>query len=114
MGPIQSSTTRNVLNPGPKRRADILFTLFIIGLAYLAWRVRDVLLIIYVSALFAVVITPAIQLIQRLRIGRWHPGRGLAFLIILLALLAGLSSFLTFAVPPILQNAKEFASELPS
>jgi predicted PurR-regulated permease PerM len=114
MGPIQSSTTRNVLNPGPKRRADILFTLCMLGVAYLAWRVRDVLLIIYVSALFAVVITPAIHLIQRVHIGRWHPGRGLAFLIILFALLACFSFFLIFAMPPILQNAREFARELPN
>jgi len=42
-------------------RKAILFA-FVLGLGcYLAWLVRDVLLLLYVSALFAVVLSPLVQ-----------------------------------------------------
>jgi len=40
------------------RRGDILFTVGVILVLYTAWHVRDVLVLIYVSALFAVVPSP--------------------------------------------------------
>jgi predicted PurR-regulated permease PerM len=114
MGPIQSSTTRNTLNPGPKRRADILFTLAVLAAIYLAWRVRGVLLTIYVSALFAVVISPALRFVQRFKMRGWSPGKGLAFIVILLALVTVVVLFLTLALPPVFENIKELAQDWPN
>ncbi len=103
-----------MVNPGPKRRSDIIFTLAALGLIYLAWNVRDVLLIIYVSALFAVVISPAIRFVQRFRMRGWSPQKGLAFCVVLLGFFAIATAFLTIVVPPLFQNIKEFAQEWPS
>ena len=114
MRAIPTTPTRNVLNPGPKRRADILFTLAVLGCIYLAWRVRDVLLIIYVSALFAVVISPALRFVQRLKVRGWTPSKGLAFVLILLTLITGLTLFFAFALPPVFENIKELSHDWPS
>jgi len=45
-----------VLAPAPKRRSDILFTIAVLAGLYAAYVIRHVLLLIYVSALFAVVL----------------------------------------------------------
>ncbi len=78
-----------------------------------AYTVRDVLLLIYVSALFAVVLSPAIGIIQKIKMGQWRPGRGFAiiFLILILALVGTL--FMVFAFPPIYRDARQFAADWP-
>jgi predicted PurR-regulated permease PerM len=103
-----------VLNPAPRRRADILFTLAVMGGLYAAYEVRSVLLLIYVSALFAVVLSPAIRLIARIHIGRWRPGHGIALLILILGLASVLTLFLVFALPPIFHDARSMAADWPN
>ncbi|MGA3211774.1 MAG: AI-2E family transporter [Terriglobales bacterium] len=95
------------------RRSDILFFFGVILALYAAWLARDVLLLIYISALFAVVLMPAINGVRRLRIGRWRPGKGMAIAIILLAGLTLLALFLAFVAPPIFHDAQAFAADWP-
>ena len=102
-----------VLNPAPKRRSDILFTLAVVGGLYAAYEIRNVLLLIYVSALFAVVLAPVIQVIARIHIGRWRPGHGIALLILIVGLATLITLFLVFAIPPIFHDARSMASEWP-
>lgn len=106
-------TMSPVLHPAPNRRADILFTLAVLGGLYAAYVVRHMLLLIYVSALFAVVLSPLIQLIGRIHIGRWRPGHGIALLILIVGLATVLTLFLVFALPPIFHDARSMASEWP-
>ena len=96
---------------GKNYRSDILFVVAVGLLLWAAYTVRDVLLLIYVSALFAVVVSPAIQLIRRIRIRRWRPGRGFAITVLMLTLGLALTVFLVVALPPIYYNAREFASD---
>ncbi|MBW4027522.1 MAG: AI-2E family transporter [Acidobacteria bacterium] len=96
------------------RRGDIVFTFALALLLCLAWFVRDVLVLIYVSALFAVVLTPVLNGIMSLRIREWHPGKGLAVLILLLAVAGAVTLFIAFALPPVIRDLKEFGSELPT
>ena len=94
-------------------RSDILFFFGVLLLLWTAYSVRDVLLLIYVSALFAVVISPAIGFVQKIKLGPWRPGRGFAIVfLILLFVLAG-TIFMVFAFPPIYRDAREFASDWP-
>lgn len=102
-----------VLNPAPKRRADILFTLAVLGALYAAYIVRGVLLLIYVSALFAVVLSPVIQLIGRIHIGKWRPGHGIALLILIFGLATVLTLFLVFALPPLFHDTRSLSAEWP-
>ncbi len=95
------------------RRSD-LFALVLTGLAlYAAWLTRNVLLLIYVAALFAVVLSPAVQAIRRIRIGKWQPGTGLALVVLLLGGLAVVAGLFAFALPPIYDDARGLAAEWP-
>jgi predicted PurR-regulated permease PerM len=70
-------------------------------------------MLIYVSALFAVVLSPAIGMIQKMHIGSWRAGRGFAivFLILMLALAGTL--FAVFALPPVYRDSRNFSADLP-
>jgi predicted PurR-regulated permease PerM len=95
-------------------RADITFT-FILGIAlYVAWLVHDVLLIVYVSALFAVVLMPVVNFIRRLRIRGWRPSRVVAILLLFLVVFSLVGLFLGIAVPPVASDLNQFARELPT
>jgi len=96
------------------RRSDMVFFFALALGLYVAWLVRDVLLLIYVSVLFAVVISPAINAVRRVRIGRWQPGRGMAAAIIIMAVLAAILLFGVFALPPIFRDAHAFAADWPN
>jgi len=74
-------------------RGDIVFGFALAFACALAWLVRDVLLLLYVSALFAVVLTPVVRATTELRIGRWQPFKGTAILFLLLAVAGGMIAF---------------------
>jgi len=102
-----SSSSRNSV------RGYILFTFAIaIGL-YLAWLVRDVLVMLYVSALFAVVLMPVVRSVQHIRIGKWHPNHGIAMVIIMGVLLGGIACFLALTLPPLVRDFSSFLQTLP-
>jgi predicted PurR-regulated permease PerM len=94
-------------------RSDILFFFGVSLALWVAYSVRDVLMLIYVSALFAVVLSPAIGVIQKIHIHRWRPGRGFAivFLILMLALAGTL--FAVFALPPVYRDGRNFSADWP-
>ena len=94
-------------------RSDILFFFGVAIALWVAYSVRDVLMLIYVSALFAVVLSPAIGMIQKMHIGKWRPGRGFAivFLILMLALAGTL--FAVFALPPVYRDSRNFSADWP-
>lgn len=94
-------------------RKDIVFTIvLLVGLA-VAWEIRHVLLLIYVSALFAVVLSPAIELIRKLHIGKRRPGRGSAILILILAGIGFVAGVALLMLPPIFRDLHAFALDLP-
>ena len=95
-------------------RGDIVFA-FVLGLAcYLAWIVRDVLVLLYVSALFAVVLNPLVHATSRFRIGRWRPFRGKAIFFLLLGLVVAITAFGFLALPPVIGDLQEFGRESPT
>ena len=94
-------------------RSDILFFFGVSIALWIAYSVRDVLMLIYVAALFAVVLSPAIGVIQKIKIGRWRAGRGFAivFLILIIALIGTL--FAVFALPPVYRDGRNFSADWP-
>jgi predicted PurR-regulated permease PerM len=95
-------------------RTNILFAFGIALALYTAWHVLDVLVLIYVSALFAVVLMPVMRGIMKLRLGRWRPGRASAIGILLLIVAASVTIFAVVALPPVIRDLHEFARELPT
>jgi len=94
-------------------RADILFAFGLGVLCYLAWLLRHVLLLLFVSALAAVVLTPIVRATSQVRIGNRRPFRGKAILILLLAVAAALTAFGFLAFPPVIRDLNEAGKEMP-
>lgn len=95
-------------------RRTVLFA-FILGLAfYMGWLLREELVLLYVSGLFAVVLSPVVEAIGRFRLGRWQPFRGRAILFLLLAVVGAIVGFGFLALPPVIGDLQQFASEMPA
>lgn len=107
--PAETTTGKPV-----QHRGDILFAFGVLIVLYGAWLVRRELVIIYVSALFAVVLMPVLRGIMKLRIGKWNPGRGTAIVILLLGIAVAIALFFTFALPPVIHDLHEFGKEMPT
>ncbi|MEO6829226.1 MAG: AI-2E family transporter [Acidobacteriaceae bacterium] len=95
-------------------RGEILFAFGVAIAIYLAWLLRDILVLIYVSALCAVVLLPVVRGVQRIRIGRWQPSHGIAITIIMFILVGAMAGFLVLTVPSVVQEIKTFAENFPS
>jgi predicted PurR-regulated permease PerM len=94
-------------------RGHILFAVALVLALLLAWRLLAVLELVYVSALFAVVLMPAVQHIMRLKIRRWSPPRPLAIVVLVLSVVLLLALFFMLGLPPVLGDIKHFAEDLP-
>ncbi len=103
------------LHPSPpsKVRGYILFSFGIAICLYLAWMTREVLVLLYVSGLFAVVLMPVVRGVQRLRLGNRHPSHGVAILIIVVLLISTITFFLVLTVPPLVHEVSNFVKTLP-
>jgi predicted PurR-regulated permease PerM len=95
-------------------RSDIVFAFALVLACALAWVVREVLMLLYVSALFAAVLTPVVRSTSRLRIGRWRPFKGYAVLFLLLAIAGAVTAFGFLALPPVVRDMHQFARDLPT
>ena len=96
-------------------RGHILFAFAVLLALALAWRLREVLALIYVSALFAVVLMPVVNRIMSFRFRRAHPiPRPLAILVLLSAVFFAIVLFFVVALPPVIRNLHQFATDLPA
>jgi predicted PurR-regulated permease PerM len=95
-------------------RGDIAFAFGLAVACYLIWLLRSVLLLLYVSALAAVVLTPVVRATSRFQVGRWRPFKGRAILILLLAVAGALTAFGFLAFPPVIRDLHEFTLEMPT
>ncbi len=86
-------------------------------LVWLLFLVRDVLLLIYVSALLAIGFSPLIRLLERQRIlpiGTRRLPRWLAILVLYVAILGVAVGIGFLVVPPLVTQAREFWAQLPT
>ena len=96
-------------------RGYIVF-FFALALALdVAWLIRGMLALFYVSALFAVVLSPIVRATSRIQIGRWKPFHGsMAILFLLLAVAGAFAAFGFFALPPVINDLQSLTGELPN
>ncbi len=91
-----------------------VFLFFGVGvLLWVAYHLRHALLLLYVAALLAVLLSPIVQWIRRRRIRGWQPSRGAAIIIMLGGGLLLVAAFAVFAVPPIAADAHNMQQQLP-
>lgn len=94
-------------------RGAIAFAFGLAALCYLAWILRAELLLLYVSALAAVVLTPVVHATSHVRVGRWRPFKGRAIFILILAVVGCLTAFGFLALPPVIRDLNEAAKDMP-
>ena len=94
-------------------RGYILFTLVLLGCIGLAWKLHHVLLILYVSGLFAVVLTPVVKRMQRLRVRGKHMSKGLATVMLFAGIIVSLTLFFWIGLPPVIRDFANFVTDLP-
>ena len=81
---------------------------------FLAWKLSEELEIIYVSALFAVVLMPVVNRITATTFFRgYRPSRGVALVILIAAGVSILTVFFTVGLPPVLRDLRQFSDDLP-
>ena len=94
-------------------RAVILAFSIAAGL-WLVYLLHFAILLIYVSIVFAIVLSPAVDSVQRLRIRGWHPGRAMAMLLIIAVAALAIVLFIAFALPPVIRDLHQLAAALPA
>ena len=94
-------------------RGYILFFFGVIVLLALAWKLSKELEILYVAALFAVVLMPIVDRISTIKIRGYSPSRGVAIMILIAGVLGILTIFFTVGLPPVLRDLREFSDDLP-
>jgi predicted PurR-regulated permease PerM len=100
-------------NPRSLRR-DIVFAFALALACYLAWLLREVLVLLYVSALFAVVLTPVVRATSNFRIGRWQPFKHSAIFFLILGAVGAVAAFGFLALPPVIADLQEFGRDAPA
>ena len=95
-------------------RREIVFAFTLALACYLAWLVRDVLVLLYVSALFAVVLNPVVRSTSRFHIGRWRPFKGSAIFFLLVGAAVAITVFGFLALPPVINDLQQFGAEMPT
>ena len=94
-------------------RGHILFAVAIFLLLALCYKIARELEIIYVSALFAVVLMPAVRKITTLNLRGYRPSSAVAIILLLFAATVAAAVFFTVGVPPVVRDLRSFLTELP-
>ncbi|MGO4213956.1 hypothetical protein AB4043_24445 [Terriglobus sp. YAF25] len=102
-----------IINPPKDRsreiRGYILFTFLVMFASFLAWKLMHQLEILYVSAIFAVVLTPVVHAIMRWKIRSWSPNQGISVLVLMIGILGLLTLLFWLGLPPVISDLKQFA-----
>ena len=113
--PLPTSTPNPTEQNRIAIRGHILFTVAVLIALALAWRLREVLVLIYVSALFAVVLMPAVNHIMSFRFrGTRHVSRPIAILVLLGCVFFAFALFFLVALTPVIRDLHQFAEDLPA
>jgi len=94
------------------QRAVLLFFAIAVCLG-IAWVMRRAILLIWVSILVAILLTPIVEWIQRWRIRSWRPSRGASVLILAGILVGVIAGFSLLFLPPVLRDTKQLEQQWP-
>jgi len=105
----------NTNDPRALIRYALVGFALMLALLWALFEVRDALLLIYVAALVAIGFSPVVSAIERRRVaGRHRLPRWAAILVIYLTLIGSLVAIGMAVMPPLVMQARELWSELPT
>jgi predicted PurR-regulated permease PerM len=90
--------------------AALALTVFI---AWALWEVRGALLLIYISALIAIGLSPLVNELERNRLLRQRVPRWAAILVIYVCIIAALVAIAAMVIPAVVMQARDLAREFP-
>lgn len=79
-----------------------------VGLLYVLWVVRSVIVLLFISIFLAVALGPAVDFFERL-----HVRRGAAILVVYLGLLAAVVGIGLLVVPPVVEQVEALSEDIP-
>lgn len=95
--------------PPQSHYAKVTVTVVVVlALLSAAWAVRNVLILVLVSAVLAIGLDQPVR-----RLERWRFSRGLAVTTIFLSAFLVMAAFAVFVIPPVISEALQFVEELP-
>jgi predicted PurR-regulated permease PerM len=77
------------------------------------WEVREALIIIYISALVAIGLSPVVNTLERKRLMRQRVPRWVAILVIYLCIIGAIVGVAILVIPAIVMQARQLAMDLP-
>jgi len=77
------------------------------------WEVRDALMIVYISALVAIGLSPLVNTLERKRLMRQRVPRLVAILVIYLCIIGAIVGVAILVIPAIVMQARQLAMDLP-
>jgi len=95
-------------------RTNIVFAFALALACWVAWLAREAVFLLYVSALFAVVLMPVVHAVERWHIGRWRPRKAASVAIMLLVSAAALTGFGFLAIPPVSRDLEQLSAQTSS
>ena len=103
--------------PSDSPRALIRYTLvglvLTVGICWALWEVSDALVLVYISALMAIGLSPLVNAIERKRLMRQQVPRWAAILVIYLSIIGAIIGVGILVIPAIVTQARDLATELP-
>ncbi len=94
-------------------RKHIVFTISVLCLLGVFWKLRHVIGIVYLSALFAVVLSPVVARISALRIRGKHLPKAASVVVLVLGIMTFLVLFFWIGLPPVLRDFRNFLADVP-
>lgn len=82
-------------------------------ISWALWEVRSALMLVYISALIAIGLSPVVNAIERKRLMRQRVPRWAAILVIYLCIIGVIVAVGVLVIPPIIMQARGLAMELP-
>ena len=105
------------MSASPDPRALIRYTLAALavtaGIAWALWEVRGALLLIYISALIAIGLSPLVNELERNRFLRQRVPRWAAILVIYVCVIAVIVAIASMVIPAVVMQARDLAREFP-
>jgi predicted PurR-regulated permease PerM len=95
-------------------RRHIVFTIALLALLGVCWRLRHVLGLVYVSGLFAVVLNPVVMKISSVRFRGRHLGKAASVALLVVGLATAITLFFWLGLPPVLGDFRNFLGDMPS